>query len=383
MARFPRTAALFAAASLAFLGALGCVDPRPGDTSKAPIYVFDQTSQTVLAWDDVNALYDKGAGGAAPDPGRTISSAYLTRNGIALGWGGLALNPSSHQLYLVYEDGQVVRIENVTNQNGSLSQIQDIATFSLGDRSSSTDRLSGSVFGQAVIDPSSGTLYVTETGTSGACRIWSVANPGSIAQNGQAPSGTYVKTLLSSDTGGTGIAVGSSGVIGYFTGGDTLQDVQLKSYSGARLRLASGSNFIPNQNVLIGDATLLGDATTSFGTLGYDSTYNRVYVARSFSGGSAVIAFNQSQFTVGSMSQSPALTLSDASATLANLRFITHARTKDWMAGADFVAPSSTGTGTGTNTVRLWKGPSVGAASQACSLPASVTVRGLALDGSQ
>jgi hypothetical protein len=359
------------------------VDPRPGDTSKTPLYAFDQATQTVLAWDDVNTLYDLGAGATAPAPARTISSSYLIRSDSPLAWDGMALNPSTHELYLVYEDGLVARIENVSNQSGDLSQLKDIATFSLGDRSNSNDRLNGSVFGQAAIDPSSGTLYVTETGTGGICRIWIVSGPGGISHNGQAPSGTYLKTLISSDSGGTGVTVGSSGAIGYFTGGDQLQDTLFNNYSGARLRLASGSSFSPIQNVLIGSDTLLGDANTAFGTLGYDSTYNRVYLARTFAGGAAVIAFNQSQFTVGSMNQSPALLLKDASADLASLRFITHARTKDWMAGANYIAPSSTGTGTGTNALRLWKGPSVGVASQACALGASVAVRGLALDGSQ
>ncbi len=369
---------------LAFLGALGCVDPKPGDTTTTPIYVYDDASRTILAWDDVNAIYDTGAGGTAPDPSRTITGPLLT-NLDKLAWGGMVINPSTNQMFLVSESGTVVRIEKVSNQSGSLSQVLDIATFTLGNASSSGDRLTNSVFGQAAIDTSTGTLYVTETGSSNSCRIWMVTNAGSIYNNGQAPSGNYLQNTISPDNTGTGVAAGTGGIaFAYFLGGPVLTDPLNNSNSGPRLRMSTGSSFEILTKVLVGDKTLLGtSSSTTMGTLAYDTTFNRLYVARNVaSGGKAVVVFTQGQFTIGNMNQEPTAVLPDTVDALPNLRFLAHARTKDWLAGADMV--TGTGTGAGTNVLRLWKGPSslTPTASIGCNLGSAVTIRGIALDGS-
>lgn len=363
---------------LVSMGSLGCVDPQAGDTSTTVLYAYDDANKAVLVWNDVNNIYNLGAGAAAAAPDRTITGPLISSL-ITLSWGGMVMNPYTSELFLVDENGTVVRIEKAKSQNGSLNQPLDIASFTLGSLS---DHLSQSVFSQAAIDTSTNTLYVAETGSNSQCRIWVVANPSSIPNTGQAPAGTYLETQ-STDTGGTGVAAGSSGsAFGYFLGGQQVVDNNNISYTGARVRLATGGAFPFTGNVLIGSNTLLGDSTTTYGTLAYDTTLNRLYVARTFAGGYAVESFYLSQFTGGSVNQNPIANLADTSADLASLRLIAHGRSKDWLAGVD-IGDTSTGDGTGTNVLHLWKGPSQGLASESFTFGAGVAVKGLALDGSQ
>ena len=397
MTRTPLAATLLACATLlAFLGGLGCVNPHPGDTSSTMLYAFDDATHTVLAWNDVNTIYDLPAGTtAAPAPDRTITSTLL--NAGPLAWGGLVCNPSTNELFLVYEQGTVVRIEKSRTANGALSNTLDIVSFTLGQ---SSDRLPSSIFSQASVDPSTGTLYVTETGSDSQCRVWVISGAANVI--GEAAPGTYIQTPTS-DTGGTGVTVAGSGsIVAFFTGGQQIYDTLGTYYTGPRIRLSAGTTFPLTSNVLVGttdtlgSTTLLWDGTNTpaYGTLAYDSVANLLYVARPITSGAAVLSFYQSQFTGGKMSQTPgAPTLTDAASSLPNLRFIAHARVKDWLAGADLVAGSATTTtttttttGTGTNTLRLWKGPSQGTLAgtyAAFTLGAGVQIRGLAMDGSQ
>ncbi|BDU78283.1 hypothetical protein [Mesoterricola sediminis] len=368
-------------ALLALLAATACVDPKPGDTSRTMVYVYDETGQQVLVWNDVNALYDAASSGtAAPSPDRVItSSALLTGRG-AMAWGGMALNPSAELLYLVYENGAVVRISNVANQSGNLSNVTDIVSFNLGNSSSTTDHYSNYYFDQAALDPTTGTLYALEKGNSSASRIWVVASPAAIANNTTLPLGTVIGNDLTSDTGGSGLTAGSSGtVLAWFKDGNQVPDALGTYYTGFRARLSSGGSFALASNVIIGTQALLGDTSTTWASLAFDSANNRVYILRQLASGNPVIAFNQSQFTIGTLTQTPYASLPDGS--LPNLRTLAHARTKDWMAGADVV--TGTGNGTGTNILRLWKGPSTGTVkSVAVSLGAGVAIKGIALDGS-
>lgn len=244
------------------------------------------------------------------------------------------------------------------------------------------------MFSQAAVDPSSGALYVAETGSNGQSRIWVVAGAGRIASNSLMPTVTFVENP-SPDTGVSGVAAGSPGnVFAFFTGGSGVVTPLLESFGGPRIRLASGRHaFHPLQNVLAGDKTQLWDGSTApaHGTLAFDSTHNILYAARPHSGANAVVAFNQGAFSIGSQNQAPAHVLKDQGKDLPNLRFISHARTKDWLAGADMVSGSATATtsGTATNNLYLWKGPSQGGSSTVFTLGSTVTVRGLALDGSR
>ena len=374
---------LFLPTLLAALGGLGCVNPPPPDTTKTPLYVYDQTSRSVLVWEDVNAIADLASGTAAPAPNRTITSSLFNNMGV-LAWGGMALNTYTNELFLVSESGNVVRVEKAATQAGDLEQVLDIATFTLGNPS--TDRLTSSVFSQISVDTSTGNLYACETGSNALCRIWLVSGPNNIPNLGTAAAGTYVQDTVAPDTGGFGATVGPSGsVVGYFLGGQYVIDSLGNENTGPRLRIANGTSFDPLDNVIVGTNTLLGDTTTLYGSLAYDADYNNIYVARTLSGGQAVEFFGQGQFTAGTMNQAPAGALPDTSASLPNLRIIAHARTKDWLAGADVLPATVTATssGAGTNQLHLWKAPSLLPASAAYSLGGTVAIRGMALDGSQ
>ncbi len=380
MTRSRTTSALLAI--LALLGTLACVDPKPGDTGTTPLYVYDNAGHQILAWDDINTIANLAADSAVPSAARVIKADVITNLG-TLAWGGMVLNPSANTLYLVDENGNVVRVNNASTQNGTLTSTLDVATFTLGN--SSSDRLASSVFSQAAMDTSTGSLYVLETGSSNAWRIWTVANPGSILPGGVAPPGSYMDSTITQDTGGAAIAAAGSGnLVGFFRSGSVVPDTLGVQNTGPRLRLSSGSAFQFNTQVLVGGNTLLWDGSTTpaYASLAYDATFNRLYVARPIASGNAVLAVNQGQFTVGNMNQAPYGALPDTASALAALRVIAHARIKDWMVGADFTS-STTTSGTGTNVLRVWKGPSSKAASVSYRLPSGMEIRGMALDGSK
>jgi hypothetical protein len=389
-----RAALLAVPLVLASLGTTGCVDPKGGKTGSTPIYVYDNLTKRVLVWDDINTLYDLGSGAAAPKPDRIITSSLISSLG-TLAWGGMVMNPSTNELLLVDEAGNVVRIEKAASQNGSLTNIQDIASFTLGDASS--DRLTNSVFGQAAIDPSTGTFYVCENGSSNAFRVWAVTSPNGIASGGKASLNTLSAPLNGTDYTATGVASAGSGNVYVFASqGNVIQDSLGDKYYGPRLRLSIGTSFPFIGKVLVGDPTQFWDGTNfpAWGTLGYDSSLAKIYVARPYNSDpkqKAILIFTPSQLNTGSLDQAPSDALPEASTALPNLRVISHARTKDWLVGIDQDSSSSpANTDLTLNTLRLWKQPSQKGASIPITLgpftvngiSTSVGVRAVAMDGS-
>lgn len=345
---------------------LACVDPQGGvSVSGTSLYVFDGATGNVLVWGDANQVFNAAS---LPAADRTISGSSLLQVK-ALGWGGMALDPSHNRLLLVSQTGKVVRIERVRSQSGSLSSVNDIALFTLG---SSSERLgSNSVFGQASVDPSTGTLYVTET-TDTDARVWVVSSPGSILDGTVVPL-SQMRADFGTDIKGTGVAAAQGSVFAYFGGGDNITNLNATTYSGARLRRSSGSSFPASSQVLIYTDATLGTA----GSLGLDSSNNLLYVLRIAPSGAVgdppVLVYTFGRFTSG-FDQAWDATLGTA-AGQPNLRFISHAGTKDWLAGADMVGSA------GTSRLWLWRNPSQGGSPNAYDLSGG-QILGLAFDGS-
>lgn len=358
-----------AGAALAALGLqLGCVDvPAGGSTGGTSLYVFDGATGNILVWSDANAVYSASA---LPAADRTISGNSLQQVK-TLGWGGMAMDPANNRLLLVSQSGKVVRIERARTQSGSLSSTNDIALFTLG---SSSDRLgSNSVFGQASVDSTTGTLYVTET-TDTDARVWVVTNPASIGDGGTAPL-SQIRASSGTDIKGTGVAAAQGSVFAYFGGGDNLRDASNLTYGGARIRRNVGGSFPANSQALVyADGTTLG----ATGSLALDTTGSgRLYVLRIASSGAVgdppILAYSYSAFT-GVFDQTWDATLGKA-ADQANLRFITHAGNKDWLAGADMASNA------GTTRLWLWKSPSSDGSYKSFDLTGG-QILGIAFDGS-
>lgn len=381
--------ALCLPALLALAGALGCVDHNPTGTT---LYVYDNNTSSVQIWADVNKVYDaaKASSGivtAVPD--RAIQSTVLSSANFDLAWGGLAVDSNRQMLYLVSEKGVVYAITKANTQNGSISNNTDIFSYNLG---SSADGFPTSVFGQATVDTSSNILYVMQTSTDGsATRVWKVPNPNQFNLTFQSPLPAANFTIgVSSDTFGTGVAVGSSGTIfGLFGGGSTIYSILGASSNGPRLRQGLNGTFPPSipvgTNLLIGPTTQLANPLT-IGSLGYDTQNNLLYVFSGPNLGSLplVVAFTQNQFGKGTFDQLPAMSLPDTAATLGGtLRIISHPPNSDWMLGADYTAPAqgATGTGTGQSTLVFWKSPSTGAAAVPATMPGGLDIRGMAIGG--
>lgn len=389
--RRPRLTVL--ATALMLVSTLGCVDkPKTGDTTNTTLYVFDTASNTVKVWADVNTVVTTPSSPPAAD--RTLSAASFSNMG-TLGWGGMALDPSGNRLYLVSEGGTVVRVERLRSQTGVITLAADVITFTLGDPNVSTDRLAGgSTFGQIAINPSLGTLYATETATSGSTtRIWVVPNAGSVGGGTKVASSNVLRVGDALDRGGSGagVAVNESGVAyAFLTGGSLVYDsLGQNGTDGPRLRSSSNNTFAASTNVLIGSLTQLGSSPT-YGSLAYDTNADILYATRPDSTGlAAVLAFKPGQFALGTFNQAPDHALPDSTSTLPYLRFISHCGNKDWLAGANFTS-AATGTGTGSNTLLLWKGPSIKNATTLAypsavtvTLPSSIVIRGLAFDGNK
>ncbi len=357
---------------------LACVEVGEGGaTSNTALYVFDAASGTVNCWSDTATLYANIATSGDTAPSRLITSSVITNNLKTPAVAGVCFDISAKRLFLVDATGAVVRIERADKQNGDLSSLSDIATFSLD----SSERLQGSSFGQAAVDPQTGTLYVTENGTS-QTRIWVVSNPGGYGGLGQlstAPLQALQTTgmeLGGPDTGGTGVAVGQGSVFAYFGGGASVPSpTGSTSYTGARLRSGNASAF--GSAVIVGSSTTLEDTATG-GCLALDTGNNVVYVLRTnahAASGGPVCVFTAGAFT-SSYNQAPSRFLGSLTGQ-PDLRIIAHGGNKDWLGGAAY----SSATKLFSNQIWLWKNPSQGGEPHSLSL-ASATISGLAFDGS-
>ena len=383
----------FLALAAALLGATGCVQAPTGGTSGTSIYVYDNASESVLVWNDVNTLY---AAPTAPPAADVTLTAGNISNMAPVGWGGLAADPTTNCLYIVAATGgAVTRISQLSTQTGAVTNSYDIATFTLSDTNTA---FSNSTFGQACVDSTANTLYVTETGASRTTsRVWVIPSASSLLSGSTVTDTGSTIPVINNDYGYSGVAVGQSHLVyGYFPNGNTLYSniLQNTPLDGGRIRQGTTSGWYSQYlttDVLVGPLTELSDATTLYGTLGYDTVNNILYCAR---GGNAtpasgttvlpaVVAFTPGQFTTSNFNVAPTSTptFSDTVATLPNLRFITHAGLKDWMAGADTTS-STGGSASATNLIHLWQSPSAGGASVEVTLPSGVAVAAIALDGS-
>jgi hypothetical protein len=363
------------AVTLALAG-LGCVDHN----QTSPIYIFDganSTGGTVLEWDDVAKVNTSGGTSAAAD--RTITGSFSGAS-TPLGWGGMVLDESADQIYLVFQDGTGYVIKKASGQNGSISGTDNIISFTL-DNSGSTFS-TGSFFGQAALDSSNHVLYVMETAQDGSnSRVWFV--PGINTLLNGASFTTSNTFNVSGDKWGAGLAAAPGGrfwaLFGY---GSTVYDSLGASYSGERLRMGSGSSFGggANSQVLVGDATQMNTSSTNYGTLAYDSQNALVYAfVKPASGATtySVLVFGAGQFNLAAPNQAPKTTIADTA--LQNLRILAHPPYNDWMAGADFTAGStSSSSGTGGSTLHLWDQPSNGAASTTVTMSGATEIRGIA-----
>lgn len=344
---------------------LACVDQTEADTGKATLYVYDGSSNKVLAYDNISTLFDESAAGAAS---RTIDVSTLVSD-FTLGWGGMALDSMNQRLYLVSTTGKVLRIRYASTQNGKPSS-DDYHTFSI-------QGLSGGVFGQADVD-SEGTLYVTECDASNKSQVWRIPVT---AQDGTSVSNGFV-TAVSNDAGCRGVAVnGNQTVYAYYNSGDTI-NINGTDYSGPRLRSGSpSSGFQSGSNTIISKASSTDNPTklANYGCLAFDRVSNSglLYLARQ-QASDPVLVFGAGEF--GSILEvAPSRTLTGP--TNGQLRVIAHAGTKDWLVGAEATDTANTA-GAGTFVLWIWKGPSTADSHVSVNLEASVKILGLALDGS-
>ena len=381
---------LFRILPLTFLGAIGCVDPPPGkgagDTS---VYVYDNASGDVLAWNQVDALCDTG--GQAPED-RRLQSGTL-RNCRPL-WGGLTLDASTDCLYLVPAIGGTVtrmRRARIQNQDGSGIQAKDLDTFQLGTPG---DRFGGgSLFGPASVNPRTGVLYVTETSRDRSqSRIWQIPAAATTTDESRIPAATAI-AQVASDKGFSG-AVGGRGSLfyGYFPSGNTVySSAKRDGQDGPRIRSGSqaATGFSKTSGVIAGHPALQAElpGTPTYGCLAFDSIHNLLYVSRQApqSDARAVLVFSAGQFSPG-FRQEPERSLEDTTGTLPNLRFIVHAETRDWLAGLDWLPPTlpprsgEEQGGVGNHQFHLWKSPNGGGASALVTLPSAVQIGGIAFD---
>ena len=363
-----RTLALL---GLVVLFQFGCTSAATSDTSGTTIlYVYDATTNEVLAWDSISTLFSSGS--ASPD--RTITSSKLSS--FTLAWGGMALDSNAQYLYLVSTDGTVVRISQIGDQSGAVAS-SDVISFTLDDSDTS---ISSGVFGQAAVTPDGSMLYVTECASSsgGTSQIWAI--PLSSMSSGASFGESYAVATtsgLGGDKSGTGVAASSSYLFAYFNTGDTT--VSSTEYTGARLRRGTTSGSFATSSSLIAGAS--GNTTTllgKYGCLAYDTDNDYLYVARhntdagTTAGSSPLLLFKPGDFG-GSIEVAPDATFTGPD----DLRIIAHAGKKDWLVGA-LSGPAS--------TLWIWKGLAGSGSYVSFDLPdtssGAVEIKGLALDGS-
>ena len=364
------------------LGSLGCVDH---DASGKILYVFDGSSKSVLAWNDVSKVFS--AAPTAPAPDRTISSSLLTSMTASLAWGGLAVDTNINVIYLVTETGVVYAIKKASTQNGSISLATDIISFTL------STAYGNSVFGQVALDASQNILYVQENNSqNGQTRVWTLAGVSQIG-NGSSIAESSQTFSSNADTWGAGLAAYPGGrLFGLFGGGNAVADSLGNTTSGPRLRLATSGAFpvgFVGANVLIGGNTLI-NTPCNYGALAYDPQNSELYVmsqpVSSSSTQAAVQVFGYGQFNTSPFNQAAKRSLGDSQATLSKLRTLSHPVDSDWLLGADYNATTSGGIqGSGNSYLYLWQSPSGGGASKQINITgatgASTEVRGLAVGG--
>lgn len=381
----PRSlSAAFLALALLGLGSMGCVDKLAGDTSGTAVYVYDNASENVKVWNDVNALFvaaTPATATATPPPDRVITAGKIA-NVAPLAWGGLAVDTYTNKLYLVASTGgTVTRIEKVNTQKDNLTQTSDVISFTLG---ADGDLYAGGTFGQASVNAGTGTLYVTETNSNQSkARIWMVPKAASVA-NGSTISlqGSIVTNLDAGDKGYAGVAAGQGTMVyGLFPNGNTVTDeLGNNGQEGPRLRAGNGL-FTNATGVVVGENTLLTAPGTTvasaYGSLAYDSSNLALYVARQDPTGTLppVLVFTNAQMLGTTLNPAPSRVMGDTAAELSTLRILSHAGKKDWLAGADL------GAGSGANSLHLWKSPSAGGKSTPVFLATGVQVGGIALAG--
>jgi hypothetical protein len=354
------------------LATLGCVDPEDvnGAAGDASLYVFDSSdgaTSRVLVYPDVNALFED----STVQPSRRMGGSVIdkVKN---LAWGGMCFDSNGHGLYLVSETGDVVRIERARSQNGDIPMLE-IASFRLG--ATDSDRLSNGKFGQASLDLREGFLYVTEANSS-AARVWVVKTASTQADSSSVSGGDFLE--VSGDTGGTGVAAHGGDVYAYFDDGNSFTNNNNSvRYTGPRLRRGTSSSFPAQTNLIIDSDSTNNTMLAKYGCLAVDTDGN-VYLAKhrndAGSSGNAILRFGPGLFSLSNPTNQPPNAIFGP---IENLRVISHAVTKGWLAGA-----TSNGD-TGSNTLWLWKDPSSGAyaPSRNMSLGSGVRIRGLALDG--
>lgn len=362
-------APLLGAATAAAILAIACVDPDAsggGATSGTSLYLYDGAdtpgSGRVLVWNDANTLFAN----ANANPERTLSGAALDKVK-TLGLGGMCMDTSGNRLYMVSETGDVARVESVRSKNGTLSSTADAVSFTLG--SGSSDRLAGSKFGQAALDPQTSTLYVTETGDSES-RIWVVQRPDQYGQNANVPAQTIA---VSGDKKGYGVAARLGAVYATFQEGNAVIGGDQVQYTGPRLRKGTSTGFSANTSVLVGTSNT---QLRRYGALAYDAGNDQVFVAvhlaDASAGTSPLLVFKPGQFSPG-LDQAPNRTVGDS--TLNNLRILAHGGNKDWLAAATSSGEQP------SNMVYLWRNP-LSAGTPRTITVGSAKVRGLAFDGS-
>jgi len=372
----------------------------PGCKGKdgAPLYVYDGGTNSVLAWDDVDTIHaDQIAGTTVPDADRIITSTLLTSLTPPLAWGGLAVDSNTNMLYLVTQDGVVTRISSANTRSGALTETSEIVQFYLG--SASTDRFSsGSVFGQASVDPTNNVLYVMETSTDGTgARVWSLPSASEITSGYSFSPATSYTDGVANDTWGSGLTAGtSSRVFALFGGGTSITDPRTDAnVGGPRLREGQRgtTGLFPTSsldlnlgiNVIFGDSTGL-TGTTDYGSLAFDGANNAVYVfaqpastfATTVTATAVIQVFDQGLFGTGG-NQAPSRTLTDVPS---DLRIIAHPLNSDWLLGATYTPDSTTAPGllgTGAATLLIWKDPSGGGTATAVTLPGVTSILGMAV----
>ncbi|MBL0313413.1 MAG: hypothetical protein IPP78_12030 [Holophagaceae bacterium] len=344
---------------------LGCVDVAGGGTTGGTVlYAYDNNAHQLIEW-DASAFYDSDN----PTTLKTVTSSVFTNKMDNLAWGGLCLDSSNNQLYLVHEStGVVVRVSNIRGQNGTItSNSPDVVTFTLGNNS---DRLSSGKFGQAAIDSATRTLYVTEKNDSGDTRIWVVSNAASQAQDSIVTTNSTI--TVAGDTACTGVAAGLGGqVFAYFNSGDA---IGIDAISGPRLRKGGSSGFSKETSVLVGAKTSLG----KYGTLALDSGNNLVFTARHNVDASAsaipVQAFEIGQFNGGGYNQGPTFTLGTV-ADQGSIRVLAHPGNKEWLAALNSSGEQP------ANVIHIWKLPrDTGSVAKIKNITAAL-FKGITFDG--